>query len=92
MAAKTVSWLIDQLNTCAARDGGLMLFIIYAKVILGWIFWFGNIVEGFVWFMTKLIGEFKGWQVCKYGQQLLKMLTFVRRYCLIHAFPIWIDS
>ena len=24
MAAKTVTWLIDQLNTCAARDGGLI--------------------------------------------------------------------
>ena len=59
MAAKTVSWLIDQLNTCAARDGGLILFLQpYAKLKL---FWFGNKVEGFVWFVTKLRGDFKGW-------------------------------
>ena len=29
MAAKTVSWLIDQLNTCAARDGGSLFLIDY---------------------------------------------------------------
>ena len=27
MAAKTVSWLCDQLNTCAARDGETMIIL-----------------------------------------------------------------
>ena len=40
MAAKTVSWLIDQLNTCAARDGGLM-----ANVKTKYMAWFG----AFIW-------------------------------------------
>ena len=39
MAAKTVSWLIDQLNTCAARDGGLM-----ANVKTKYMAWFGAFI------------------------------------------------